>query len=595
MIERQQKIDPAVIDRIRYARWKARTDLQWLCNHVLGYPDVSERVHGPLIRNLQQFKKPLEAQIYDNDRYEGGKWQYSPLCHMLELRGKRRVLLLDFRGGLKTTINAISHSIQWIINYPDCSIAILQANIDKATDIVREIKNHFTRNPVFRELFPEHCPPAKKANDWGTADSFTTEARSYTNTRKEPTIRAASIEKGLAGSHFDIIKYSDIVDETNSMTADSCTVIFNKFVLSQNLLVSALYWIDVEGTRYDEFDTYGQLIRAQRQIAEEKRDWNIFIRGVFEKDTKGEPRQYNAAELELPDLLDAEGQPISVWPERHPVTQIMSEYVLNPAIVSAQKFNYPNRAIGGQTVFPINEQYPKWKSRQDFKDRVWVNHWEITVDTAETTNQRSNYSVITVGAWDNAGRLYITDIKRGKWLAAELIARLVATYNQVRALSKNGYVRVRIEETGYVRGLMYGLKQYLDQRGLYMHIEPFKTNNQKSKAENLQATLQYPYKTGNLIFLDDLAEKEALVDELKKFPFPLTDDILDTLAAFFKDKEWLGRLTARPDTQPAYLPATVRNQQREFEKWLGLDPSIYEGGHQSGPAWDEKHPLTGGL
>lgn len=597
MISPSAVLQESNVNKLRLLRWKARTDLVWFCNNVLGYPDINEKVHGPFIRNLQKFPKPSEAELVENDQYLNGKWVYKPLRPMLELEGKRRMLLLDPRGNLKTSCNVIAHTIQWIINYPDIAVAVIQSNLDKASDFTREIKNHFTRNPVFRELFPEHCPILKKANDWGTAESFVTEARGRACTRREPTVRAASIEKGLAGSHFDLIKYSDIVDETNSLNDISCKSIFDKFALSLNLLVSGSHWADVEGTRYSDADAYGEIIKGQLAIPEEKRDWNIFVRGVFEKDTKGKPRRYSPEEVELPDLLDAEGKPVSIWPERHKVDEIMSRYLLNPYITSAQMFNYPNRAIGGQTIFPITDSLPKWKTRKDFKDHVWVSHWEITVDTAETTNLRSNYSVITVGAWDQAGRLYIVDIKRGKWLAAELIARLVGVWMQTKALSKNGYVRVRIEETGYVRGLMYGLKQYLDQRGLYMDIQPFKVNNQKSKAENITNTLQTPYKTGQLIFLDDLTEKEALLEELKKAPFPPTDDILDTLAAFYKDKEWLGRLQQRPETRPFELPINqdreVARRQKMFETALGLTDVFGEA--QGGPAYDTNHPLTGGL
>lgn len=844
------------INKLRLLRWKARTDLIWFCNNVMGYPDVTRKLHGSLIDRMQHFPKPTEKQLVENDQYINGGWVYKPIQpDLMQLEGLRRLLILDGRGLLKSSINCDAHTIQWIINYPDIAIAILQANIAKAEKVIFSIKNQFTRNPIFRELFPEHCPPPKKANDWGTAAEFTTEARSRTCTRKESTVIGASIEKGLAGSHFDIIKYSDIVDETNCLTEQSNRTIFDKFVLSQNLLVSPLYWIDVEGTRYDEQDTYGRILASEQ--LQPKKTWKTFVRGVFEKDTKGKPRTYTEDELDLPDLLDANGSPISIWPERHPVEGIMSEFVLSPYITSCtpgwgpilmsdwsekpisevkvgdsvigfetetpiprklchlipskvlavgsekgivykyttdkgntlystadhfwftgrkrsegemyknpvpgvkvsrvyqplpnndpllwsylgglldgeghfskggsniticqsltkngpicakiedtlsklgigfnpyprtviqngeeartilydlqggrnlrmsillncphlakrsqlqkqmwklahrvghqdkskerivsqevigemdvfwlqttsgnyvsqgyaskncQKFNKPNRAIGGQTIFPTKKdgelELPLHTiSRKDFRERVWVSHWEITVDTAETDHTRSNCSVITVGAWDQAGRLYVAEIRRGKWLAAELIVRLIATWQQTKLLSRNGYVKVRIEETGYVRGLMFGLQQYLQQRQLYMDVQPFKINNQKSKAENITNSLQLPYKTGNMIFLDDLTEMAMLLSELKKFPAGATDDILDTLAAFYKDKEWLGRLQQRPETrpfeQPINLDRTEKMRQKAFEIALGFQPDFEN--QTGGPAYDTNHPLTGGL
>lgn len=534
--------------KLKAARWRARTDLQWLCNEVLPYPDVSQKVHGPLLDRLQKFPKPTPEQAALHDRFENGRWVYKPLIPMMQLEGRRRLLILDSRGLLKTSINAMAHTIQWILNYPDIAIAIIQANIDKAADIISEIKNQFTKNPRFRAIFPEHCPDARKVENFGTQLEFTTLGRGPTITRKEPTVRGASIEKGLAGSHFDLMKYSDIVDENNSNNAEICRSIFKKFVLSQNLLVSPIYWIDVEGTRYDEKDTYGEIIRGQESIPDPaKRDWSIYVRGIFEKDTKGLPREYTYSEVLLPDKLDEEGLPISIWPEKFPVSSVLSEYAMEPYLVSCQKYNYPNHAAGGQIIFPVNEKYPAWKSRIDFEQRVLVSHYEIRVDTAETTNERSNHSVITIGAWDAAGRLYITDIRRGKWLAAELIAQVIAAYTQYSTKSRNGFVRVAIEETAYVRGLMLGFQQYMQQRGIHIPLETYKTDNTKSKMEKIIQSLQYPYLTKNIIFLDDLKEKDTLIKELSGAPKPLTDDILDTLAAFYTGKSWLGRNAARAE------------------------------------------------
>jgi len=578
------------IKRIRIARWKARTDLVWFCNNILDFPDVSAKVHGPLIERLQQFPRPTEKEMLENDHFENGTWKYKPLRPMLSLEGKRKTLILAPRSTLKTTINCIAHSLQWIINYPDITIALLQANLDKATDVIFGIKNHFTKNPRFRELFPEHCPDIKKVDTFGTQLEFTTKARGAHITTKEPTMRGASIEKGLAGSHFHLIKYSDIVDEVNSMTAEGCSAIFKRFILSENLPITPMHWIDVEGTRYDANDTYGRIIQGQEMVAPEHRSWKIFVQGIFEKETGGKPREYSYDEVKLPDKLDEDGLPISIWPEKVPARSILERMAIEPYLTSCQMLNFPNAAAGGQTVFPVNDKYPAWKSREDFNQRVLVSHYEIRVDTAETVGERSNNSVITVGAWDAAGRLYIVDIRRGKWLAAELIAQVIAAYTTYQQKSRNGFVRVAIEETSYVRGLMLGFKQYCDQRGLHIPLETFKTDNTKSKIEKIVKTLQYPYMTKQIIFLDDLKEKATLIQELEEMPKPRTDDILDTLAAFYTGKEWLGRVNVRQD--PTHVDQVVQNRlspadayrQKQFARLLGLTgdydaPSDYTGMH----------------
>src|SRR5574341_508575 len=161
---------------LRMCRWKGRTDLAWLCRDVLGYTDVDDTVHGPLISRLQQFPLPSQQEFYDNDEFKRGRWRYKPLKPMLKLTGKRRVLILDSRGHLKSTINAVAHTIQWILNYPDVAILLVQSNTEKAELLLGEIKKHFQANARFRALYPEYCP-RKRILDWGTKSEFTTPAR----------------------------------------------------------------------------------------------------------------------------------------------------------------------------------------------------------------------------------------------------------------------------------------------------------------------------------------------------------------------------------------------------------------------------------
>lgn len=608
----ETKLDKDRLRKVKLARWRARTDLVWFCNAILDFPDVSTRVHGPLIERLQKFPRPSEDQMDNFDRFERGEWIYTPIKPMLELDGLRKSLLLAPRSTLKTTINCIAHSLQWIINYPDITIAVLQANLDKAADVIFGIKNHFTKNPRFRELFPEHCPELKKVESFGTQLEFTTKARGATITTKEPTIRGASIEKGLAGSHFHLVKYSDIVDENNSGNADACQAIMNRFILSENLPITPMHWVDVEGTRYDENDTYGHILRAQEMIPREDREWKIFVQGIFEKDTGGKPRTYEYSEVKLPDKLDSAGVPISIWPEKVPSKNILARFMMSPYLTSCQMYNYPNAAAGGQRVFPVNERYPAWKTREDFDQRVLVTHYEIRIDTAHTISARADYSVITVGAWDAAGRLYIVDIRRGKWLTAELIAQIVACYIQYRDKSRNGYVRVGIEKTGFVDGMMYGFMSYCQQRGIHIPLEAIPIDNTKSKYEKIVKTLQFPYMTKQIIFVDDLGYRDpvkaaemkaALVGELEGMPKPLHDDILDTLAAFYTGKEWLGRSAARPEPEGPQAAQLMLNEAFKQEgqatyRQRAFKQALFSEGRLFGDSTSTMNPdlaKTGGL
>src|ERR1039457_5710477 len=119
-------IKPQDLYQLKLCRWKARTDLGWLCREILNYPDVSDSnggpwhgLHQPIIDILQHFPKPTAEQFDNNDKLVSGKWQYKSLLPLLKLPGNRWMLSLDPLGFLKTSINVVSHVIQWIINNPD--------------------------------------------------------------------------------------------------------------------------------------------------------------------------------------------------------------------------------------------------------------------------------------------------------------------------------------------------------------------------------------------------------------------------------------------------------------------------------------------
>lgn len=540
------------LDRIRYGRWKARTDLGWLCREVIGFKDIHDIYHGPLLNTLQKFPKPTREQFRENDKFENGTWKYKPISSLLELPGKRRRLILESRGHLKTSINIIAHTLQWIINYPDINICIIQAQIEKAEELVTTIKDIFLENKVFRDLFPEHCPP-HNIKEWYTKRAFKTEARTKGIIRNESTVMGASIEKGMAGYHFDVLKFTDIVNETNSDTAEMVEKINKRFAISQNLLATPpdLYWMDVEGTRYHVSDVYGKIIDRwmEEKAAGKEPTYLCSTRGCFLKDVE-DPKN-TPDELALPDKV-VDGRKFPVWP-RTPdspkgLTFEFFETVReeDPAIFACQNLNNPMAEESGLVVFRVNEDLPKKIRRQVFQQRIPVVYREIVVDTAHTVSERADYTVITVGAWSRDGKVYIEEIQRGKFTPDETQKRIIETYHRYNTPLRP--VRaVKIEQTGYTLGWT-DLKRYMDRTGKYLPITMIKRDSRTTKAERIQSTLQPWYVNGNIVFLDDLPAWPALEKELIGFPKYKHDDILDTLADFFQGKEWFGREQPRQAT-----------------------------------------------
>jgi phage terminase large subunit-like protein len=563
------------IDGQRWGRWKARTDLGWLCRNVLGYPDVADinvqpgalgrdlapclPIHQPLISTVQAFPVPTPEQAIEHDQFINGRWHYKPLMPMTRLPGHRRTLILDARGFLKSTINTMAHTIQWILNYPDCAVMVVQSNGAKAEMFIFEIKKPFLSNPVFRNLFPEHVP--QKINEFGTRTHFTTLARNPAVIRKEPTVLASSIDKGMAGIHVDVIKCSDIVDPSN-INGQGLEDTKRSFGYLQPLLVAPSYWLDVEGTRYHSNDAYGKIIDEEMACRPEDRQYKMYIRSCYQRVTPdGRPQKFTIDELKYPFKLGPDGKPLSWWPERFTTAYYERMKSDDPFVFATQQLNDPSAAVGTK-VFPVEKgKYPVYIDRVNYAQKIPVAYKEIIIDTAETVSKRADYTVLTVVAWDNTyGRMYVEEIRRGRFLQDQWIKILIELLRRHRPL------KVKIEETGYVRGAFGSIMREVEKaKRIYnlpqLTFDLIKRENQQSKTERIQMSLQSPYTNKDIRFLTDLDRwcevhnplqlleakcnciTHALELELDTFPSSKHDDILDTLADAFQNKKYFGRMT----------------------------------------------------
>lgn len=604
----------AKIELIRKLRWRARTDLLFLCNNVLGYTLVNEEVHGPILGMLQKFPVPSDDEALKHDQFDlkTGVWRYRPIKPLTALLCTNRNLILDPRGFYKTSVNTMAHTIQWVLNYPDVAIAIIQSNGEKAAIFLDEIKQHFKYNETFRELFPEHVPQ-RAIEDWGTKEALITEARSRGTIRREPTILATALDKGGAGLHVDVMKFSDIVEPKNSQTRDQCAKVYRQFVQWQNVLVGPRYWIDVEGTRYDFSDAYGRIIETELERRKKQGDayqplWRMHIRSCYlRKYADDEARTYDVEDLSRPYVLDENGQYISIFPEHKsridpatgkpelafPTSSLEELRAADPETFACQQLNNPND-WAESVPFPLT--LFTTKTRHEYRQHAKIAYHTTTIDTAETVSRRSKYSAITTVGWDAFGRGWVHDIRHGKMLPDDLIKEIFAVYAQHRPRT------IIIEDTSFVRGLMAAINRQI-QLGVspQLPLRFVRRENDVAKTERILNTLQPYYKRGELYFLDDLPCLDHLKNEFSRFPKFEYTDILDTLADQFTDREWFGRNRARSRDIEVPRDDLERIQQMAFKEMAGiltdkdLDLAHGRGYRNPGPAPNLYYHETGGL
>ena len=247
-------------------RYLSQTNLFFLCHLLEKYNQTTVATHEEICNKFFVAKQPIF------NTFEKFALQYTDL--------KERMLLVP-RGGFKSSIN-MADCVQWIICFPAVTILILTGVYDLAGDFIGEVKKHFTleesgldqkgkptfgvaklldadtgewSGSFFQILFPEHCI----APNTGTQHAFQTPAG---GDDKEPSIRAASIEQALSGSHFGVLKLDDVVTNENSKTQERIAGI-NKQININQALLHPYGFFDVIGTWYDEKDYYGVRIKQE--------------------------------------------------------------------------------------------------------------------------------------------------------------------------------------------------------------------------------------------------------------------------------------------------------------------------------------------
>lgn len=542
----------------RVEAWKekreiCRRNLLYLCNYVLGYEDVRKEVHGEILDRLQKFIPGTD--VVD---MQTGICTYTPGCKLSELEGSHNNLFLYPRSHFKTSVITIAHTVQWIINYPDIRIALSMAIGDQTQKVMTELKGHFQYNAMFRMLFPDFCPPAKKAADWGNMEQFTTIARR--KVRKEPTVCLITIGKVMAGSHYDVIKHSDLVDENNCKTPNQIADVISHFGHMDPLVERYPTddpekpkpgWQDVEGTRYDFGDLYGVLLSAPKA-------WNCLVRSAYKEDgTSLDMRRFPPAELER----------IKELPE------------MSPYIFSCQYMNKPIPPDGGLC---------------DAKDIVFVPrpiissilprlrlHVTIDLHGLEPARNDNDYTVLTLGGFDRDGRLYVVDIRRGRFTPDVVISTIFDFHRLYPTI-----VDFKIEKDAHARVLLPFLQREASKRGRFPTMVPIRRDNHTSKQQRIRG-LQAWFKAGIIRFADDLGVKIDLIQEIMQFPSQsagVHDDMLDTFADMMQNQE--GGVTDDVVSDQWVDPTEQFGKPKPKDRFLGFDENgvdqwLYGPGNQT--------------
>lgn len=417
-----QPIDVARIpedeDYRLYLRYLAQTDLLFLAKYVLGYDKIDDIDH----REIADFFVKKNPDL--------------PIEEQSEI--KVRLALMP-RLTYKTTFN-IADAVQWIVCFPDVAIMVMTASNSEESPLadafVTEVFQHFYQAPgapssIFHLLFPEHIIGTLFKRN--LISFFNTPAR--TKFRRDPSIRAVSIEQSLSGWHPDIIKCEDIQDNRNSKTSYGLRMVWTNLNVNIKML-PAWGYRDHTGTRYGPADVYGKMLAAQTERME-----------VLWKPAYIRTPEREALDRALKDPIDdddlQESDVILQFPRLLSWKYLRFVKHEDPASFWTQ---YMNIAEGSfKPTFPM-EKLQRAKVPAEHAPEEQSTHIAWRFEYAEC-----RYAAGAVGI-ERSGRMTIVEIVRGIFTPTILARRLVATAKKWEAH------RVEIEETPGARTMLNAIR-----------------------------------------------------------------------------------------------------------------------------------------
>jgi predicted phage terminase large subunit-like protein len=508
-------------------------------------------VHGGLISSLQKFKGGRDwthQRFVPNGQSPGtfkelveGYVPEVPNFWDLETpEALRRALILMPRGHLKSTC-MMGHMIQWILNYPNIRILLSSGTGDQVHGFLKEIKGHFQFNDNFRYLYPEYCPNAKTAKDFGNQDEFTVPNCRRPNA-KEPTVGTVSVGAVVASKHYDVIDNDDVVDKENVRTPEQIQTVKQHLGMLWPLLETApdsdkrpigyqRGWWYLVGTTYDFSDAYATVL--DEEAKKDVKTYTIYKQSAV---LEGEVSRAECHCTLLPQPHELFKHCKTLWPSRLPAEGLLgiaedplqgwgvlsSQYLMNPIPDKAGLIESQDEIV--------------WVPMKAMKELYAYLSLHITVDLAgmePSTNKLSDndYTVITPHGFGHDGTLYILSILRGRFTPFEVINLLF----QLTAIHPR-LVDIKVEKEAHARVLLPFLKREMEKRGKYLPIVEIKRDNRTSKQQRIKG-LQPWFHNGSIKFADNQPHKLAIINEIMRFPKYAHDDILDTIADAMQNRD----------------------------------------------------------
>lgn len=439
------------------------------CKFVMGYKDLTKRMHGPI-------------------------------CRFLDINPAQIRFIAQPRETFKSSISTISWNAKEIAKDVNKTRVIIGKKIDNSSGFVKVIKATAESNKIYRALYSHVIPKDFRKVTWNETElEF-----NRTDFRPEPTVRAAGLFSALASQHYDHLGYDDIVAEEESESPDLMKKAGDRAMLFRPLMRNpAVATMIVTFTHWGFHDAYHVMMERIGTRAAK------LIRGAIEN-----------GELTFPERLNEEM--LAHLQQEFGAYMFSCLYMNNPRDESVQDFNvkdlkvsqvdYENRCVH---LYQDGVILRTWRfSQLDITATVDLQGDPVKKGKHKLPDRNAisvvgvspEQEVISLEAW--GARCTPLDLMRQVFLFHIIYSPRVWG----------------IEDVAYQAALKYFVGDYAEREDLYLNVVPIKSIQRKeTRIRGLQ-----PVASSGRLYVG--AGQAILKHEMADFPLGQFDDVLDALS-----------------------------------------------------------------
>ena len=446
-----------------------KRDLYFFTRGILGYKDLSPRVHRDLCR------------------------------FMTDVVALRKLVLMP-RSHFKTTVAVIADALREICIDPNIRILIGNESGENAASMLGEIKEHILGNSRLRAFYPYIAPKSLSETTWKRDQILLPREL----TAREPTISTIGTGGAVVSRHFNLFKFDDLIGEE----ALHSPTVMEKAISWLNHSVSLLITpesdrIHLIGTRWSYKDIYAHAMESMgfetfRRKAIVHNPRTNTIEPLF-------PRRFSMDFFS--GIIEADPQ------------QWASQYANDP---SDQLFaDFRKEWLRYYTLAPDGNI--RWTDADGTTNIQELNKLRIYVhvDPSMGETMRADASAVMVVGVNPKAQIFLLDAWEQRIDPLNLIEKLFEV--QERWVPKI----LSIESTAFQKSLRYFAEQEARRRGTYLRIEDFKPSTRKSKEARIRGALQPYFSTGSMFVR---SSQINFIEQYLAFGRTDQDHMMDALA-----------------------------------------------------------------